>query len=184
MRDEWLRTNREYSNRAREKGKPSKTVISWGRRFARFHGVSSGLVLDVGIGTGLYFGVPYEESEYGYYEREAIGVDPFLELPLDGGVRGVGEFLPFRDEVFHTVFCVSALNHMLDHRACIEEIFRVLKRGGRCFVGAESNRGIDPHHLWFPSTNELKKALSSPFEIKKFRFDFCMCMVELAKPVS
>lgn len=184
MKDKWFRTNRRHSNRTREVWKPSPKVVSWGREFIEFHGVSDGLVLDVGSGTGFYFGVPYEDSEYGYYKGDVVGIDPFLELPLSGGVRGVGEFLPFGDDVFDTVFCVSALNHMIDYRACIEEMFRVLKRGGRCFVGAESNRTGDPHHLWFPSTNELIRALSPPFAHIKFRFDPCMCMFELVKETS
>jgi len=181
MIDWWSFLNRGYSNRSREVWEPSPKVISWGREFVEFHGVSDGLVLDVGSGTGFYCGVPSEDSEYGYYRGDVVGVDPFICMPVRDGIRGVGEFLPFRGGVFDVVFCVSALNHMIDYEGCIEEIFRVLKRGGRCFVGAESNRMRDLYHLWFPSTNELIRALSPPFQHIKFRFDPCMCMFELVK---
>lgn len=181
VKDRWFTVNKEYSNRSREFKEASNKIISWGREFVEFHGVSNGLVLDVGSGTGLYSGVPYEDSEYCYYKGDKVSLDPFICLPVKKGVIGVGEFLPFRRDFFDVVFCVSSLSHMIDHDFCIKEIYRVLKQGGRFFVGAESDRGGDVHHLWFPSTNELKRALSPPFETKKFRFDSRMCMFELFK---
>ena len=184
MIDRWFTLNKEYLNRSRELKEPSNKITSWAREFAEFHGVSNGLVLDVGSGTGFYLGIPSEDSEYCYYGGDKVNLDPFVCLPVKKGVIGVGEFLPFRHDFFDVVFCVSSLNHLFDPDACIKEIYRVLKLEGRFFVGAESDRGGDLLHLWFPSTNELKRALSPPFDIKKFRFDHRMCMFELVKQVS
>ncbi len=182
----WSKIGRGYLSRSRVVQVESLSVVAWGKMFRDFHGLSgdNGLILDVGSGTGLYQGKPYEACEYRYYEGEKVNLDPFICLPVRRGVIGVGEFLPFRDDFFDVVFCVSSLSHMIDPGTCIKEIYRVLRKGGMFFVGTESDRRGDVYHLWFPSTNELKNALSPPFVIKKFRFDLCMCMVELVKQVS
>lgn len=179
----WLKLGREYLDRSKVAQTESPSVVAWGKMFRDFHGLSgdSGLVLDVGSGTGVYLGKPYEECRYQYYEGEKVGLDPFICVLVNNGVIGVGEALPFKSHFFDVVFCVSSLSHTFDHDACIKEIYRVLKLGGRFFVGAESDRGGDVHHLWFPSTDELKRALSPPFEIKKFRYSKCMCMLDCFK---
>ena len=39
--------------------------------------------------------------------------------------------LPFREASFDGIICINALHHMLDYRATLDEMYRVLKAGGR-----------------------------------------------------
>ncbi len=184
MQSKWFTTNEGYRNRSRVLREASHKIISWVGEFVEFHCVSNGLALDVGSGTGFFCGLPEEDSEYCYYEGDKVSLDPFICRPVRGGIIGVGEFLPFRGDFFDIIFCVSSFSHMIDPSACIKEIYRVLRKRGRFFVGAMSDRCCDVYHLWFPSTDELKRILSLPFEIKKFRYDSRMCMFELVKLAS
>ena len=39
--------------------------------------------------------------------------------------------LPFKDETFDGIVCMNSLHHFADYRVILEEMFRVLKKGGR-----------------------------------------------------
>lgn len=83
-----------------------------------------GLVLDIGcddvqIGASLFS----EDCEY-------VGLDPFSTGGDSFKVVGVGEALPFANEIFDAVAFNTSLDHILDYHLGIEEAFRVLKVGG------------------------------------------------------
>lgn len=52
-------------------------------------------------------------------------------------LRGVGENIPFPDEFFDAVFCSNALDHVEDPKKTVEEIHRVLKKGGYFILTVE-----------------------------------------------
>lgn len=97
---------------------------------------SSTRVLDVGCGlcTVLRF-----------LAGEKYGLDPnadaYVELcdfPDDVRlVRGVGERIPFADGFFDVVFCSNVLDHVSRPRRVVEEIHRVLRRGGHFVLTVE-----------------------------------------------
>lgn len=60
-----------------------------------------------------------------------INVDVVWHPSVD--LMGDGHNLPFVDECFDLVICTSVLEHMDDHRRGIEEIQRVLRKGGSVF---------------------------------------------------
>ena len=77
---------------------------------------ATGLILDCGAGRrNVYFDnvVNFEIAAYDTTD-----------------VRGVGEELPFRDNVFEAVISIAVLEHVKDPFRCAREIARVLKPGG------------------------------------------------------
>lgn len=107
------------------------------------HGYSTarGLrVLDVGCGNG------YVLSHYARHGAEVVGVDltrTAVELSRKrfalGGLSGEfvevdGNALPFPDAHFDIVCSMGVLHHIADPRPMVDEIFRVLKPGGRLIV--------------------------------------------------
>jgi SAM-dependent methyltransferase len=107
------------------------------------HGYSAakGLkVLDIGCGNG------YVLYQYARHGAEVTGVDltrTAIELSRKrfalGGLSGDfmevdGDKLPFPDGHFDIVCSMGVLHHISDPRPMVEEIFRVLKPGGRLIV--------------------------------------------------
>ncbi|MBR1214312.1 class I SAM-dependent methyltransferase [Bradyrhizobium sp. JYMT SZCCT0180] len=107
------------------------------------HGYSSadGLrVLDIGCGNG------YVLYQYARHGASVAGVDltkTAVELSRKrfelGGLKGEflqvdGNKLPFPDGHFDIVCSMGVLHHVSDPRPMVEEIFRVLRPGGRLIV--------------------------------------------------
>jgi len=106
----------------------------------------TGLMLDVGIGTGL---IPREMARMkayagyriiglDYYEdmvetcREKIaeeGLEDRLEV-----VQGDAADLPFPDNYFDVVMSRATLHHLSDPTQALREKYRVLKPGGICLI--------------------------------------------------
>ncbi len=85
---------------------------------------------------------------------DAIGMDPSLQQLKDAReatreageqvhlVRGVAEFLPFREDVFNSLICKSALDHFVDRDQAMSECSRVLVPEGRAVVSANNYGGL------------------------------------------
>ncbi len=118
------------------------------------------LVLDLGAGQG---GMVHELLLRGI---EAFGIEPgdefafmvalrlnSIDLPASRIVKAYGEQLPFADNSLDFVICLQVLEHVRHPNAVIEEIFRVLKPGGCCYVSCENYLSFfEPHYRikWFP----------------------------------
>ncbi|MDA9659935.1 class I SAM-dependent methyltransferase [Pseudomonadota bacterium] len=100
-------------------------------------------ILDVGCGEGRHiFGILNEfEDVYCYGLDQDIpsldkckkGLEFFQELDLNGTVFQQGSVyqLPFEENFFDLIICSEVLEHLDDYHAAIDEIFRVLKPGGK-----------------------------------------------------
>jgi len=109
---------------------------------------ATGDVLEVGVGTGLNFGL-YRDV------RSLAGVDPdpyMLErarpraaaLPFPAELHQAGaEHMPFEDARFDTAVITFTLCTIPDPAAALAEVRRVLKPGGRLLF-AEHTRSIQP----------------------------------------
>ncbi len=91
-------------------------------------------LLDVGCGVGMYtrafsretsevFGVEIDQER----AREARGHAKAV-------VQASGEQLPFCDRSFDVVFSHEVLEHVSDDRACVREMARVTRSGGRVVI--------------------------------------------------
>jgi SAM-dependent methyltransferase len=86
----------------------------------------AGLILDVGCGPQSYPSYLPEGSR-------VVGIDPLLGQQPRGFsfIRGIGEYLPFRDETFDHILYASSLDHIIDPRRSLRDAARCLKSGGR-----------------------------------------------------
>ncbi len=76
-------------------------------------------------------------------EACAVAEATALDLCLENTdfIQGVGERLPFPDETFDLIVCHTVIEHVNDVDACIAEMARVLRPGGRIHLDA-------PNYLW------------------------------------
>ncbi len=95
-------------------------------------------VLDAGAGTGV---VSWLEQQMVGDEGMVVALDPssgMLAKAQSRGVKyitqGLGEKLPFVDNVFDRVTMSYALRHVADLQALFEEYLRVLKPGGKLLI--------------------------------------------------
>ena len=117
---------------------------------------SDGETLDLGCGCGTFVKVSRDSG------REAIGIDPRLELievaKLKGVgsyvVRGVGEYLPFREASFDPITSLSVLEHVRNAPKVVQESVRVLKVGGAVWMSfPDYSRSFHEKHdglFWIP----------------------------------
>ncbi|MCI0776793.1 MAG: class I SAM-dependent methyltransferase [Chloroflexi bacterium] len=85
---------------------------------------------------------------------EAVGMDPSVQQLQDAQkatkeageqvhlVRGVAEFLPFKEDVFDSLICKSALDHYVDRDQAMGECSRVVVPEGRAVVSANNYGGL------------------------------------------
>ena len=104
---------------------------------------SSPPILELGVGTARV-AIPLIKSKM----VKIIGMDLCLEMIRLAQRKAVehkceedlkllladGENIPFKDEIFKTIICISTL-HYLDHKIALFEISRILKTGGFLLLG-------------------------------------------------
>ena len=98
-----------------------------------------GKVIDVGCGPGFL-----EEKV------NTVAVDVNKEyLKVFEGLKAVasGDFLPFRNEAFNTVFCLDTIHKLKDNK----ELIRILKVNGQLIVSKHCSR-----YNWNREINWLK----------------------------
>jgi SAM-dependent methyltransferase len=114
----------------------------------------SGTILDVGCGitANPLYAIHPPGSVY-------VGIDP-----LDGHVArrfefvvGVGERLPFRDDVFDFAVAATSLDHFAAPKTVLAEVRRVLKPSGRLcvWIGVVDVKYFERMHA-FPSLSDAK----------------------------
>jgi len=111
---------------------------------SEFKDLSGSKVLDIGCGKGLI------AKNLGKYCKEIISVDvKDKRLDKEGYKFELvkDEKLPFKDNSFDIVISNQVIEHVNDQNIHINEIYRVLKNGGICYL-ATPNRywPIEPHY--------------------------------------
>lgn len=117
-------------------------------------------ILDIGCGQGSAI------IEALYQGAIATGVEPGKEffnlakmrLAYHGFEENIilnveGEKLPFEDNYFEYIISLQVLEHVRSPRKILEEIYRVLKPGGQCFISCENYFSFyEPHYKipWLP----------------------------------
>jgi SAM-dependent methyltransferase len=83
-------------------------------------------------------------------------------------VLGVGEHLPFQDNVFDAVISIAVLEHVRDPLKCASEISRVLKKGGElyCCVPFLAPLHAYPHHYFNATPQGIRRLFEDELDVK------------------
>jgi SAM-dependent methyltransferase len=119
-------------------------------------------VLEVGCGTGTYICALRE-----LVGCDCVGLDPSAAMleKLRGracevqALQASAAQLGLPDQSFDLVFSVDAVHHFVNRGAAFDEMFRVLKRGGRICTATDSEWAIRhrvPLALYFPETIDVE----------------------------
>ena len=137
------------------------------RSKASFH-ISGNKVLDLGSGTGAAF------QQLQNYEVTAI--DPnekMLQLnKFKNKIIGGAENLPFPDNSFDSVFCTFVWRNVIDPIKGIEEVYRVLRPGGK-FILLDMTRPKNKFLKLLHKIGTFKVTLLIgllTFNLKEYRF--------------
>ena len=96
---------------------------------------TSGPLLDVGGGTGRVSGALQGMASMRIVADLSLGM--LRQAAAKDGLLTIcshSEKLPFADETFGRIIMVDALHHVCDQRETAQELWRVLKRGGRIML--------------------------------------------------
>lgn len=72
--------------------------------------------------------------------------------------QGKAEVIPFSDNMFDAVFTNGSLHEWPDPIKAFNEIYRVLKRGGKFFI-SDLKRDMNPFMVWFLKINTQPKEI-------------------------
>lgn len=163
----------EYYDKVRPM--PVKTLLSKIIKYGKID--SNCTVLDVGCGTGRFpLGISTMKNPI------VCGLEPSIEMLKQAivkgksgnvlWIRGDGQKLPFQDDCFNCIYMTLVIHHIENKEMALQEIHRVLKKGGNCVIMTTSHSRIKKHILHdfpgitaidlkrFPSVQSLKKAMT------------------------
>lgn len=116
---------------------------------------SGGMVLDCGSG------------------KKDVQFDNLVQIEIvdydNVDVLGVNQLLPFKDGCFDAVMSLAVLEHVDQPFDCASEILRVLKPGGRLYVGVpflQREHGY-PHHYFGMTRMGLQRLFRGAIDIEK-----------------
>lgn len=103
-----------------------------------------------------------------YKKTGVINIDPGYVQEDEFNIKAYGENLPFVDDSIDFVVCNAVLEHVKEPQKIIDEIYRVLKIGGRTYIDIAF---MQPFHLapndYIRMTlNNLEEACSRFYKIK------------------
>jgi len=124
--------------------------------------LSNKRVLDVGGARGEFCSVLSKERDC-----DAINLDPVAGKDIwQKSIRGYADSIPFSDNEFDLVICRGVLEHIRPEKQqnSINDMFRVTKRGGFCYImippwyNPHAGHSFRPFHiLGFATAKRLKK---------------------------
>jgi ubiquinone/menaquinone biosynthesis C-methylase UbiE len=132
-------------------------------------GITEGLALEIGPGPG-YLGLEWLKKTEGT-KLTGLEISPkmismaeknAMEYGFEGRVKyveGDAQKMPFESNTFDGVFTNGSLHEWSQPRRILDELFRVLKPGGKYFV-SDMRRDMGPLMKWF------MKLVTKPKEIR------------------
>ena len=97
------------------------------------------VVLDVGCGWGefAFEAIQKDATVYGIEpDSELLGISVLLAGKQAMFAKARAEAIPFRNECFDIVICNSVIEHVKDVRASLQEMIRILRKGGYLYLVA------------------------------------------------
>lgn len=115
-----------------------------------------GSVLDIGAGRGKFLA---EMKKAGF---KVYGVDTSPEYVGGPVLKAPAENLPFPDNFFDFVNCAEVSEHVDDPVKMLQEIYRVLKPGGKGYISFHNRWGIYDYHYHLYFINWLPRLWTEP----------------------
>lgn len=125
-------------------------------------------ILDVGSGSGKFL---CEMAIRGFFvygvEVNQQYIDNSLARAVKENVKieissGRGESLPFIDNYFDFINCSEVSEHVNNPWKMCQEIYRVLKPGGRCYISFHNRFGFYDYHYRLYLINWLPRRWAEP----------------------
>jgi SAM-dependent methyltransferase len=158
-----LISSRNQENQNENRSSPKYRIYK--ARLNKLIKYASGITLDVGADNC------HELIKILPNGVEYIGLTPDESIHEENGhhglLRGLGEFLPFKNETLDTVMFNTSLDHILDANLAVSEAYRVLKKGGRLIIC--SLVWLENFELW---RDDVHFHHFRPFEIEGFLENF------------
>lgn len=159
----------------------------------------NGRILDAGCGDFTYTNfVDHFNKNIVSLEINNLNISSSKEKSF---ILGTIEKLPFKDNSFDFIFCLSVLEFLIDHSRALSEFNRILKSGGELLFTVPTKmsifkilREIDlksglykhPHynvpHYHYYTINDIKNLASDKFKIitiSGYQYNFLPVLVEL-----
>lgn len=137
--------------------------------------ISGGRVLDVGCGIGYGSVVLLEKcSEYvgfDYHPSRKLRADAEFSNPKSTFLTIDANYgFPFEDNSFDNVVCFEAIEHFINDKFVISEIYRVLKPGGKFVCSTPMNKGQNKghYHIKEYTVEQFKALISGSFAIVEY----------------
>ena len=117
-------------------------------------------ILDMasGCGTFVFYGLLNDYDVFGIepeewkneFNRMKIELYDYPKKWSRNFIRAFGEDLPFEDEFFDVVSSYQTIEHVSDVKVCLDEMLRVLKKGGMLFLHFPDYRSSFEAHYRLP----------------------------------
>ncbi|MEM2931095.1 MAG: methyltransferase domain-containing protein, partial [Thermoproteota archaeon] len=113
---------------------------------------SNSTVLDVGCGTGR-FTLSISSAKSPMLYALDLSIEMLKQAAAKDEARGIlwvrgdGQRLPFRDNLFDCIYMTLVIHHMEDKEAALRELYRTLKEGGSCVIMTNSHSRLKKHIL-------------------------------------
>ena len=131
-------------------------------------------VLDVGCGTGRFtLGISTVKDSIVFalepsikMLKQAVAKDESRNILW---IRGDGQKLPFRGNFFNCIYMTLVIHHIENKEMVLREIYRALKKGGKCVIMTNSHYRMKKHVLHnFPGVTAIDlKRFPSVLSVKK-----------------
>jgi len=120
-------------------------------------------VLDIGCSIGLI------TEEYARYCKKAVGID-IDKSAINFAKKNCkkanceyydGKRFPFKNETFDVIICNFVIEHVDNQKLLLHEIYRVLRKGGICYMSTDNKWRIMEAHYKLPFLSYLPKSLAA-----------------------
>ncbi len=152
---EYLHENYDLSKKISKKSRKAQKIISILNEFKKLHNCN---VLDIGSGTGII------ANKLSKHFKKVYGVDVSdYRIIKEGYIfkKINDEKLPFKNKFFDVVISNQVIEHVNDQDKHLNEISRILKDDGICYLATPNKYWIIEPHYYLPFLSILPRKIAN-----------------------